>query len=324
MRERCGITALAIAVGAIAALAAAAPIWTYALSLAVFGVPHVLVELRYVDERFAARLPRSTLCWLGLGLGAIVAGRVLGLAEIGSGPNRVVAELVIGAGLVAAAVPMLARRGSLAVALLLLALLLSGAAFAPLPTLVGLTLLHNLTPVGFLAERLDGRARRRALRSCLVVFGVVPALLLAGAFDAAIGGITISPLADGPFGAGSLDANLPVFVPAPLLGTPFADRLFAAAAFLQCMHYAVVLGVLPRLGGGDARPGAVLPWPPRTIWAIAIGGIGLATAFAFASEFAGARGSYGVLAAVHAWLELPILVVACGSTARLPAALAAT
>ena len=36
------------------------PLATYTTTLAVLGLPHVLVELRYVQRRFGARLARGT------------------------------------------------------------------------------------------------------------------------------------------------------------------------------------------------------------------------------------------------------------------------
>lgn len=299
---------------ATAAAAALAPLWTYALSLALFGLPHVVTELRYVDERFAARLPRRTFAWLALGLAAIVALRLGALGGLGSSADRTVAELLVGAGLVAAVLPQLQPRSN-PVAITLIVTLLLGAAFAPVALLVGLALLHNLTPVGFLAERLQGRKRQRALAVSAVVFGLVPLGLLW--FE--VPGLLVS----GPFDTGDLDLHLPAFVPPPLLGTAFADRLFAAAAYLQCMHYATVLHVLPALSGGSETIGARFAWPSRAAFVVATAGIGLLFTLGFSLHFAETRSIYAVFAALHAWLEIPILALACGVTARYASAAAA-
>lgn len=295
-------------VAACAAAAAAAPLWTYALSLALFGLPHVLVELRYVDERFAARLPRHTVRWLALGLAGIVLLRALAVAGLGDAGLRGTTELVLGVGLVAAATPLLASHAASPVAFGVGVALAAGVLTAPLATLVVLALLHNLTPVGFLAERLRGAERRRALLLAAVAFGLVPALLLLQPFPA----IALT----GPLSTGHLDEHLPAFVPTPLLGTPFADRLFAAAAYLQCMHYAVVLGVLPRLSGGSETAHALLRWPRRRVFAAAVAALGVVAALEFAGDFVGTRRVYAVVAALHAWIEIPVLVVACGVLPR--------
>lgn len=297
-------------VGATAAAAAWAPLWTYALSLALFGLPHVLVELRYVDERFAARLPQRTLGWLAFGLCGIVGLRLAALGGLGTGSGRASLELLLGAALVGLALPLLRGHRSRPLAVAVGTALLVGASLAPLPTLVALALLHNLTPVGFLAERLRGPARVRALGAAALVFGAVPAFLLAVDVPGALLG--------GPFDSGHLDAHLPAFVPGPLLDGPFADRLFAAAAYLQCLHYAVVLHVLPRLGGAQETAGARVPWPKWSAFVLATAIAGGLFTLGFHSSFAGTRGVYAVFAALHAWLEIPILVLACGVRPRHP------
>ncbi|MCA8973775.1 MAG: hypothetical protein KDC98_03600 [Planctomycetes bacterium] len=315
-------TLLALAVLATAAVAAAAPLWTYALSLALFGLPHVLVELRYVDERFSARLPRRTIVWLAAGLAAIVAVRLCAFGGLGTGTGRVMVELLLGGGITAAAVPLLLPRRQAAIAITMLAALLAGAALAPLATLVTLSLLHNLTPVGFLTERLRGRERRRALVICAIVFAAIPLLLLGGALDPIVAPFAMAPTTPGPFGTAPLDAHLPVFVPSPLLGTAFADRLFATAAFLQCMHYAVVLHVLPRLSGGAERSGEAIAWPRAATWAAVLAMAALLFTIGFGYDFARTRSIYAVFAAVHAWLELPILALAAGVLPRHATAMA--
>lgn len=294
--------AIAVVVGS-AAAAVVAPIWTYALSLLLFGLPHVLVELRYVDERFSARLPRRTTLWLGAGLAGIVMIRALGLLAVGSSTQRITLELALGLCLVAVAYPLLINRRASPLALVVGAAVLGGIVYAPVTTLVAMAFLHNLTPVGFLAERLRGSQRRVAMASCLVVFVLIPSILLLAAPPATY--------LVGPLSVGGLDNHLPAFVPPALLGTSFADRLFTAAAYLQCMHYAVVLHVLPRLSGGTETRSAVLPWPRPKVFVAAVAGIGLLAAIGFAADFSGTRSVYALFAAVHAWVEIPVLLIAC-------------
>ncbi|MCK5945371.1 MAG: hypothetical protein KAI24_25500 [Planctomycetes bacterium] len=298
------LCAAAALVAAVALAAAHAPLWVYATSLALFGLPHVLVELRYVDERFAGRLPRRALLWLGAGLLGVAALRALAFAGV-TGPLAQ-AELALGVGLVAVAAPLLTARANPAPTLLAFAVaaaLVTGIVYAPLGTLVLLALLHNLTPVGFLAERLHGAARRRALLAATAVFVAVPAALVAAPYFPAV--------ISGPLETGELPQHVGAFVPSPLIGTALGERLFAAAAYLQVMHYAVVLGVLPRLGGGDQRAHAVLPWPRPMTYAIAVALLGAVAAGSFAADFAGARSGYAIFAAVHAWIEIPTLLLAC-------------
>lgn len=301
--SRLRLALLAAVVPAAALAAVSWPLWTYALSLALFGLPHVLVELRYVDERFAARLPRRFAAFLVGGLGTIVLLRMLALGGIGTSVGRATLELLCGAVLVAAAAWLAARVRALPGAVGA-AVLLCGALLDPAATLVGLAILHNLTPVAFLAERLRGRARRWALFAAAVAFGVVPAMLLGLDLPAVTTG--------GPFDTGSLEAHLPAFVPLPLLDDPCADRLFAVAAYLQCLHYAVVLHVLPALGGGAEANGRSLSWPGVLRFRVVIAAATAVLFTGFLWHFAGARSVYSVFAALHSWLELPLLALACG------------
>jgi hypothetical protein len=81
------------------------------------------------------------------------------------------------------------------------------------------------------------------------------------------------------------------------------------------MHYAVVLHVLPRLSGGGETAGARLPWPRRGFVA-GTAAAGALMAAAFAGDFVGARALYAVAAALHAWLEIPVLLLACAVPPR--------
>ena len=298
------IGAVSVAIALVAIASARAPLWVYATTLALFGLPHVLVELRYVDERFSARLPRGTLTWLVCGLGAVALLRLLAFVGV-EGP-LVRAELALGIGLVAVAAPLALARANpagSALALLTAGGLLAGVVYAPLETLVTMAPLHNLTPVGFLAERLRGRRRRRALAAAFVVFFAVPAVMVGAPF--------LPEVVSGPPGTGDLSLHLGAFVPSPWIGSERGERLFAAAAYLQVMHYAVVLGVLPRLGGGDQRARALAPWPRGRTFALAVVVVGATAAGSFAMDFSCARAGYAVFAAVHAWVEIPVLLVAC-------------
>ena len=295
--------AAAIVLGS-AAAAVFAPVWTYALSLTLFGLPHVLVELRYVDERFAARIPRKLALGFGACLLGIVLMRACAILGLGTSGERIGAELLLGLLLIAIALPLLGRNAT-PLALLTGAALLLGILYAPAATLVTMALLHNLTPIGLLAERLRGTERQRAMWLAFVVFAAIPALLL-----------NITPgmaTPAGPLSVGSLDDHLGAFVPQPLLGTAFSDRLFATAAYLQCMHYAVVLHVLPRLSHGMQKPVPMLPWPAPRTFLLVVATTGAMVAIGFAGHFTGTRQVYAMFAAVHAWLEIPVLLIATAS-----------
>ena len=279
-----------------------APIWTYAISLALFGLPHVLVELRYVDERFAARIPRNLVMGLVICLSGIVLMRTFAVVEIGSSDERITGELLFGICLIATALPMLRRSRMSPIAIAAAASLLLGILYAPITTLVTMALLHNLTPVGFLAERLQDGERPRAMLLCLIVFVLIPLVILMAPASML--------MMEGPLSVGHLDDHLSSFVPPGLLGTSIADRLFAAAAYLQCMHYAVVLHVLPKLAGGDQAKHATLPWPKQRVFLTAVGCLGIIMTIGFVANFREARSTYSMFAAMHAWIEIPVLMIA--------------
>jgi hypothetical protein len=319
MPGRSWIATIVIAAVAVAAACAAAPLFTYVASLAVFGLAHVATELRYVDRRFSRRFGKGALrILIGL-LGAIVALRIASFLPGASALPLRELELAAVAGLAAAAAAPCLRRGEpLAAALSagVTAAIACGLAVAPGTTLVVLAFLHNLTPIGFLAERLEGAPRRRALASCAFAFLVVPALIVSGVFTGWLvrAGVWDPDLA--PFAVGPIEAHLGVFVPQAWLDERWATRLFAAAAYLQCAHYAVVIGVLPRLGAADDGA-AVLPWPKGRWFALLTVAAGAIALMGFALAFADARRAYGVVAAIHAWSEVPVLLLSAGAGFRL-------
>jgi multisubunit Na+/H+ antiporter MnhC subunit len=148
--------------------------------------------------------------------------------------------------------------------------------------------------------------------ACAALFALIPVLLAAGLPQQALGALGIARH-DGGFGTtGPLDEHLLVFVPSPWIHTELGPRLFQAAAFLQLLHYGVVIGVLPRLLGarGGAGDQPVLPWPRARVLTLVVTALAVAAAVAFVADFRGTRAHYGLLAAVHAWIELPVLLLA--------------
>lgn len=255
-------------------------------------------------------------------LGAVVLGRAGALAELWWVPPRL--ELGLVAALVASALLVpgasWAWRG---VALLGLIALAAGLSLAPLATFVALSLLHNVTPLGFLAERLEGARRRRALALGGALFLGLPLLILAGAPQSLLG-----QSAAAPFGV-QLSDQLRGFVFPAWREAGWAPRLFAAAVFTQCLHYLYVLLILPALDGRAAWWGqpaqegraTLLPWPgPRGTALLLLAAGGLSLALFLTLGFGPAKRCYALPAAVHAWIELPILLAAPALLSRAGAA----
>lgn len=297
-----------------ASVATAMPLVAYAGSLALFGLPHVLAELRYVDGRFGRRLPGSQVAALVGLLGLAVGLRALGLVGAIDTRDSYVAELGVVAIMAFVALPDLVATPLRAlVALLVGASLALGSWLAPLLTLVLLAVLHNLTPIGFLLERTTGSRHRRQLGWSLpLLFLGIPLLLATGWPAAWLNQLGLFD-PDATFGSvGALGRHRGVFVPEPVLATSWATPLFTAVTYLQLMHYGAVLLVLPRLlapaEGGVDRPR--LPWPRARVLGLVIAAIGLVAAVSFVRDFRGTRTAYGLIAAVHAWIEIPLLLLA--------------
>ena len=122
-------------------------------------------------------------------------------------------------------VPALVTRPARAtVAVAVGAAIALGSWLDPLLTIAVLAILHNATPVGFLAERDDVRAR--ALPACAVAFIAVPLLIATGRPAAGLAALGLAAPDAGPASAGALADHLRVFVPPAWLGTARAVDVF--------------------------------------------------------------------------------------------------
>ena len=303
------LTAIWIVVSFVSvASVAVAPIAAFVLMISAFGLPHVLYELRYVDERFSARLKPAPLAAIGALVALIAAARIANGMHILMGDAFLWIELGLGAALALTATALMQRHKALG-ALIGSAFAL-GAIFAPIPTFLIWAWLHNLTPLGFVAEITEGEERRRWLLMLSIPFFVLPALVATGVFnDIANALFHIAELQwTSMFGAG--DKPLLSFLPPDSLDL----NLFSAAVVAQSMHYVAVIVLLPQLlraKQGQAAP-TIVPWPSWPIFALCIAAIAAVAFGIYAVSYTDARAAYGVAAAIHAWIELPILLLAIG------------
>jgi hypothetical protein len=290
------------------AAVAVAPIAAFVLMISAFGLPHVLYELRYVDERFSARLSPTPLTIIGALIALIAAARIANGMHIIMGDAFLWIELGLGAALALTATALMRRNKPLGA--LIGAAFALGAVFAPIPTFLIWAWLHNLTPLGFVAEIIEGEERRRWLLLLSVPFFVLPALVATGVFH---------HLADllfrvaelqwtSVFGAG--DRPLLSFLPPD----SWDLNLFSAAVVAQSMHYVAVIVLLPRLLREKQRAPAatIVPWPSWPTFAVAVTAIAALAFGIYAVSYTDARAAYGVAAAIHAWIELPVLLLAIG------------
>jgi hypothetical protein len=302
-----GRTAALLGLALVAAVAW--PLATYTVSLAAFGAAHVLVELRYVDARFGRRLGAPLRRTLALLLGAIVLGRIGRCTGAIASAHADAVELALGLALALTVVPRLVRAGRLraGAALAIATGLALGVAISPMHALLVFAIVHNATPLGFLAEVTHGRARARTLATGALVFVAIPMVVATGLPWAALRelGLAAPELALLP--AGPLEQHMRAYLPREALPSVWALHAFSAFTFMQCAHYFVVIAVLPRRLAPADR--GVVPWPRRRAFATVVVLAGAIASVAFVGDFVGARAWYGVAAAVHAWVELPILLL---------------
>jgi len=286
-----------------------APLAVYSVTLAAFGLPHVLSELRYVDRRFGRRLGLKTVVAMAALLAGIVAARVAGLAHL----LRPGTEQPLELGLVAL-LALTAARGSVAarVAAIGLALVIGLLALAdPFETTIGFSILHNLTPLCFLWQLAPRRHRAAVMGWAGAAFVGLPLLVASGAPRLALAALGVGTASVDPLAAGPLGADLPVYVPYRLLSNAHAVDLFTGSVVAQQAHYAAVIVVLPLLLSRWS-PGArgLVPWPRGLVFYGAVAALAGLTFSRFAVDFVGARALYSLLAAIHAWIEIPILIIA--------------
>jgi hypothetical protein len=286
---------------------AAAPLAVYALAIAVFGLAHVGAELRFVDRSFAGLLPKPFVLGVAACVAVAAAARLCGQTGALTPTGAVTLELAAGAAMALVAAAAMRRRR--AVAVLTLAGLVAGTVVAPWETFLAFAIAHNLTPLAFVADAAPPRDRALWVGLLLIPFVILPLLIATGWPGDLLARTGLFAPEAAPLAVGPLDANLPAWVPMSLLDSDHAIPLFSACVFAQTMHYAAVIHLLPRLVG-EAPRATLAPWPPRRLFLLGLATAAAALALVFAMDYALARRIYALAALVHAWIEIPILLLA--------------
>jgi hypothetical protein len=307
---RVGIAGSAVFIAVAFVVAVALPLATYTTSLALFGLAHALSELNYVDRRFGARLGGTAL-WIGAPIVLAVAARMA--AIWGALPPEGDAAIELGAAAMLAAAAVWRMHRQRVVGAVAGFVLGAGAAAAAFQLLLGLALLHNLTPLGFVAEALGGERRRRALMLLAGPLLVLPLAIATGLPYAALARVGLAWPEARFLASGPLAFNLGVYVPASLVSSDWALHAFSAAVFAQIMHYAAVILLLPRLASENPPR-----WPVRRL-AAGIVIAAAALALFFIADYRLARQIYGLAALVHSWVEIPVLLIALGGISAVQA-----
>ena len=293
-----------------ALLAVALPLATYALSLAVFGLPHVFTELRYLDSRFSKHFPKSLIYQFIVLLTIIAVLRIFQFFALDNEGISVVVELSCVVGLVFLVTPILAIKSQIMeiVALAVCLSLIAGILFAPNLTLLFFAVGHNLTPIGFLTEKLEGHERIYSWIACFFLFLVIPVLIIFGLPHQILASWGLIAPDTSLLAVGSLDSHLGVFVPEFWQGNSFGERFFSAVVFLQCLHYAIVLGIFPRWTKQQINDSLYFSQLKTQYFNWIVRGLSSFLFMGFLESFTDARAIYGILAAIHAWIEIPLLL----------------
>ncbi len=289
-------TALSLTVAVSLALTALAPIALLALGPIVWGVPHLLADVRYLVVR--SKLHRRIGVWLAIFAPIIVAA----ICDSGA---RIGAFSIVGAGMVARGASM-ARRTLVAAVGIALCL---AAHRWPWVTDLVLAHLHNVVALALLWAFVP--RDRRHLAIPFAAFAAVSIFILAGGIDGAV-----TTLAGWRSFAGlSLGPLLRVYAPFPEhLG--FARRLLLLFAFGQSVHYAVWLRSIP----DETRPQASIRSFRQTARALRreLGTVlpllalcaAAVLAFWACIDLTAARGSYLRFASFHGHLEFALAALA--------------
>ncbi len=285
------------------------PLAAYSAALALFGLPHVLSELRYVDQRFGRRLERGQLASILALLALIVSLRTAVLLQFLPSQIGVPAELAGVAALALACVRGPVRRKALALAVGLT--LGAGALGAPFGTMITLSILHNATPLGLLWQLAPRGDRRLLMTWATMVLIGLPLFVATGLPRLALVSIGVAGTNADPIGAGPLADHLYVYVPSLLESAGSAVDIFTASVVAQGGHYLMVIVILPMmLRRLDVQAQGLMSWPRSSGFALILAGAGALSLLLFLDGFAQARSFYSLAAALHAWIEIPVLILA--------------
>lgn len=296
------------------------PVLVWAVTLAAFGVPHAIVELRWVGCRYASSWARQRTAVALLAVVGLL--RLFALQFVWPANWLAAAELTIGMLLVVAVLWRDAGVGRVrtGVGAAVFALLGWGLALAPIDTLLLLAVVHNAVPIALLADRLrdpDLSTNQRRCWGAAVAggFTILPLWLVTGGAAQWCGLVGPNTTARDVELAALLELTpvdgLMAFVPSWFPPTRALD-LLRTAAFLQCLHYVLVLLVLPLLGAAPrGLASARVRGPSELPVLLLVAGLAILFCAAFLSDFRDTRATYGTLAAVHVWAELPAVLLAC-------------
>lgn len=287
-------------------LSVSLPLFAYTTSLALFGLFHVTRELSYIESRFGPRIKKGLAIRLFALLSLVVILRLLTIAQVLQPALSHQMEVGIVILLSLAAWPLGSIFAS-GLSFIFVSLLITGVLISPSYTLLTMAILHNWTPIAFIAEASPKKSRSLSLGLCLVLFGLLPLFIASGVpflwlarFGLIWPEVEILP-------AGPLASHLGAYLPSFFHGHTHALYAFSAIVFAQLLHYGAVIFVLPTYVKEVESPSWLR---------FAIFGLCSLLLIKFTLDFSAARSLYGIAAAVHAWIEIPIFFLALSQSFR--------
>lgn len=260
----------------LACCSALLPLTTYAVSLAIFGMPHIYYELAYIKERYAARMSVRFI-WA---CGSILAfACILNLVML-IAPYTHYHQLLLTLFIVLVIVSYCLRQSWVSV--LVVAAFSIGIYFNPLVSFFVIAFLHNFSPWLFLKER-------QVDKNSLFIFVLIP-----------IGIFLTSLYLPGDLGLYQQMTQqhfMSHYVPNSYLQNTYAKSIFTTAVYLQLIHYDCTIRLFPKL----------MHKPTQLIWPVAV--IFMLITLAFMMQFMFTRSVYAIFAGFHAWLEVPVFLV---------------
>lgn len=275
---RSATTVRFVGLAALCATALVAPALLLVWMPLLLGVPHVASDIRYL----VVPLPRAQIA---LAMTASLTLVVLRAAMLATGANLLVAEAVIVAGWLLAALVLepTARKRALGIALFASAVIIG----MPIVFIAVAALAHNFVAiVAWIAVAKPTRKQALALVGGVVAFALIAGLV--GPVTSALTGgdaspwLTVDKVARVMFGG---------------LSHGVARGLLIAFAFLQGVHYAIWLGWIP----------ASQATPKRGLATVAIAAAALGVLAGALVDPGWARTTYLALATFHIYLEIVIL-----------------
>jgi hypothetical protein len=309
-------------------LSVAFPLVTYALSLALFGLMHVISELSYMHQRFAHVYQNQKLVGIGIRwtsliymhLICILILRWFQIQQWFSLPKstwfKMELFIVI---LMISTIFWLMRKSnrlyqiSFGIGLVILSALIHQ---YPIEMVLFFSIFHNFTPIFFLWEyrkkSFDSLTNQQRQifslyqYSILFAFLIIPILIIQFQPFLWFYHHSLSSLKPWLLHTKSIEYHLSVFT---LKSWDSAENhynvisIFSAVVFCQLLHYAVVIHLLPFLQTWTTPQFSLNRKLKSLLLILAILGF-----LFFQIDFFKARQYYGLAASFHAWIELPLFL----------------